>query len=390
MPLDLSHISVADGHCHGIYRAQGPMDIKAWRPHFTESHDAEIREHQVATTTFYRRLILAMASFFDCEPTEEAVIAARNQFGEERLISTMLKDANLAVLFVDKGYPPEESLLPDATLGYLGNCRVAPMLRVELLMQQLIAKHNSFDEMIDALRAALHDVRGQGYVALKSIAAYRTGLAIHRWEKDDVLASFAEARREVEAKGSVRLAHKPLLDTLLFATFDIAAAQELPIQFHVGYGDADADMLLANPLHLRTVFEMPEYRSMPIVMLHECYPYTRQGAYLATVYDNAYLDLSYGIPFMGNSEMLDFTRAALSVAPYSKILYESDGVGIPELHWLSAHTGRRILGQVLEECVASGDLLNGDVEVLASAILRDNALRIYRVNESREVLPSSI
>jgi len=194
-----------------------------------------------------------------------------------------------------------------------------------------------------------------------------------------VLASFAEARREVEVNGAVRLAHKPLLDTLLFVTFDAAAEQELPIQFHVGYGDTDADMLLANPLHLRTVFEMPEYRSMPVVLLHECYPYTRQGAYLASVYENAYLDISYGIPFLGYSEMLDFTRAALGVAPFTKLLYSSDGVGVPELHWLSAHTGRRIVGKVLEECVTNGDLANGDIEVAASAILRDNAMQLYRV-----------
>lgn len=379
MSIDLSHIPLADDHCHGIYRKQGPMDIASWRQHFTESPHNDMRQTQVATTLFYRRLIRAMAAFFDCEPTEDAVLTAREQLSEERLVSMLLRDANLAVMFVDKGYPSEESVLLDTTLASLANCQVKPMLRVELLMQRLIAEQSSFDEVVDALKVALKDVRSQGYVALKSIVAYRTGLAIHRWERDDVLASFAEARREVEAKGLVRLAHKPLLDTLLFTTFDVAAEQELPIQFHVGYGDTDVDMLLANPLHLRTVFEMSEYRSMPIVLLHECYPYTRQGAYLATVYENVYLDISYGIPFLGYAEMLDFTRAALSVAPYSKLLYASDGVGIPEIHWLSAHTGRRIIGQVLEECVANGDLGSEDIEVAASAILRDNAMRLYKV-----------
>ncbi len=379
MSIDLSHIALADNHCHGIYRTQSPMNIKTWRQYFTESHDSGMRETQVATTLFYRRLIRAMASFFACEPTEEAVLSAREQYGEDRLVSTLLQDANFAVLFVDKGYPLEELLLPDALLGNLANCRVSPMLRVELLMQRLIAEHRTLDEVVNALRVALNDVRGLGYVALKSIVAYRTGLAIHRWDREAALESFAEARREVEAKGAVRLAQKPLLDTLLFVVFDAAAKQELPIQFHIGYGDTDADMLLANPLHLRTVLEMPEYRSMPVVLLHECYPYTRQGAYLATVYENAYLDLSYGIPFLGYSEMLNFTRAALSVAPFSKLLYSSDGVGVPELHWLSAHTGRRIIGQALEECVANGDLGTDDVEVAANAILCDNALHLYRV-----------
>ncbi|GAC1384975.1 MAG: amidohydrolase family protein [Ktedonobacteraceae bacterium] len=378
MTIDLSHISLADNHCHGIYRTQSPMDIKTWRHYFTESHDAGMRETQVATTLFYRRLIQAMASFFACEPTEDAVLTAREQYGDDLLVRTLLQDANFAVLFVDKGYPPEELLLPDTLLSNLANCKVSPMLRVELLMQRLIVEHHTLDEVVNALRLALNDVRGQGYVALKSIVAYRTGLAIHRWDREAALESFAEARHEVEATGAVRLAQKPLLDTLLFVVFEAAAKQELPIQFHIGYGDTDADMLLANPLHLRTVLEMPEYRSMPIVLLQECYPYTRQGAYLATVYENAYLDLSYGIPFLGYSEMLDFTRAALSVAPFSKLLYSSDGVGVPELHWLSAHTGRRIVGQALEECVINGDLGTADVELAANAILCDNALHLYR------------
>jgi predicted TIM-barrel fold metal-dependent hydrolase len=251
------------------------------------------------------------------------------------------------------------------------------MLRVELLMQRLIVENASLSAVIEALRAALNDVRGQGYVALKSIVAYRGGLDIRTWSVDEVEEAFALARREVQESGSVRLAHKPLLDTLLHVTFAEAARQELPVQFHTGYGDTDADMLLANPLHLRAVLEQHEYRAMPIVLLHECYPYTQQGAYLATVYENVYLDLSYGIPFLGFREMLEFTRAAFSIAPYSKLLYSSDALGVPELHWVSALDGRRILGQVLSECVANGDLSRTEAEEAGVAVLRENALRLY-------------
>jgi predicted TIM-barrel fold metal-dependent hydrolase len=164
-------------------------------------------------------------------------------------------------------------------------------------------------------------------------------------------------------------------------TFVEAAKQELPIQFHTGYGDTDADMLLANPLHLRAVLERKEYRAMPIVLLHASYPYTRQGAYLATVYEHAYLDLSYGIPFLGYNEMLGFTRVALDVAPYSKLLYSSDGVGVPEIHWLSARNGRSILGEVLGERVTDRELEMAEAETIGMAVLRDNALRLYGISE---------
>jgi predicted TIM-barrel fold metal-dependent hydrolase len=332
----------------------------------------------VTTTLFYRRLVREMATFFDCEPTEEAILSARQQLDEQDLIRNFLRAANFDVLLIDKGYPPPDLLLSDAAVSDLANCRVAPMLRVELLMQRLITENTTLAAVVDALRAALHDVRGQGYVALKSIVAYRTGLDISSWMIDDVEEAFAVARRELQENGSIRLAHKPLLDTLLHVTFEEAARQELPIQFHTGYGDADADMLLANPLHLRAVLERSEYRSMPVVLLHESYPYTQQGAYLATIYENVYFDLSYGIPFLGYHEMLEFTRAAFSVAPYSKLLYSSDAVGIPEIHWVSALDGRRILGQVLGECVANGDLSHAEAEQAGMAVLHDNALRLYR------------
>jgi uncharacterized protein len=136
-------------------------------------------------------------------------------------------------------------------------------------------------------------------------------------------------------------------------------------------------MLLANPLQLRAVLEEDKYRAMPVVLLHESYPYTRQGAYLATVYENAYLDLSYGIPFLGYNEMIEFTRAAFGVAPFSKLLYSSDGVGVPELHWMSALDGRRILGQVLGECVANGDLSSAAAEAAGVAVLHANAMKLY-------------
>jgi predicted TIM-barrel fold metal-dependent hydrolase len=377
-PIDLSNISLADNHCHGIYRNQTPADITAWRGLFTESTDHGMRSKHVTTTLFYHRLVREMATFFDCEPTEEAILTARQQLNEQDLIRRFLRLANFDVLFIDKGYPPQEMLLSDATVSDLANCRVAPMLRVELLMQSLIAENATFSAVAEALRAALQDVRGQGYVALKSIVAYRTGLDIRTWNTTDIEEAFAVARREVQEQGSVRLAHKPLLDTLLHVTFEEAARQELPVQFHTGYGDADADMLLANPLNLRAVLERREYRAMPVVLLHESYPYTQQGAYLATVYENVYLDLSYGIPFLGYHEMLEFTRVAFSVAPYSKLLYSSDAVGVPEVHWISALYGRRILGQVLGECVADGDLSPFKAEQAGVAVLHDNAIQLYK------------
>jgi predicted TIM-barrel fold metal-dependent hydrolase len=168
-----------------------------------------------------------------------------------------------------------------------------------------------------------------------------------------------------------------LLDTLLHLAFAAAAAQEVPVQFHVGYGDPDADLRSAAPLELRNILEEPAYRGMSMVLLHGCWPYFREGAYLAAVYGNVYLDVSYAIPFLSVAEMTSMTRAALGAAPFTKLMYSSDGARVPELHWLGARDGRRAIGTVLGELVDDGDLDLGEALSAARQILRGNAARLY-------------
>ena len=376
--LDLTQVPVVDNHCHGISQDQTFEDLASWRRAFTESTDPGMPRDHVASTIFYRRLIRTLADFLGCEPEEEAVFAARTGWDERELTGALLRAANVDTLLLDTGFPPFEEVLPVAELGELGGCRAEPMLRLEILMEDFLAEHDSLGEVHEALAAALDDIRGQGYVALKSIAAYRTGLDIREWPQEEAEESFHEYRRAAGA-GSARLVHKPLLDALLHVAFTEAARQEVPVQFHVGYGDADTDLLLGNPLYLRPVLQRPDYLGMPVVLLHECYPYTRQGGYLAAVYENAYLDLSYGIPLLGYGEMLSFTRAALGVAPSSKLMYSSDGIGAPELHWMSAIDGRRVLGEALGEMVAHGELDLPEAEAAGESVLRGNATRLYRL-----------
>ena len=378
--VDLRQIPVVDNHCHGIKRDQTFDDLIDWRRVFTESTDHGMPRDHVATTTFYRRLIRTLASFLGCDPEERAVFAARAQRDGRELAEALLRSANVETFLIDTGYPLPEEVLPMDEFGKLADCCVAPMLRLETLMEELLAERDSLQEVKAALASALDDVRG--HVALKSIAAYRTGLDIREWSMEDAEGSFREYQ-QAAGEGRTRLIHKPLLDTLLHVAFAQAARQEVPVQFHVGYGDAETDLLLGNPLYLRPVLRRPDYRGMPVVLLHECYPYTRQGGYLAAVYENVYLDLSYGIPLLGYGEMLSFTRQALGVAPTSKLMYSSDGIGVPELHWMSAIDGRRVLGEALGELVAHGDLSIPEAEVAGESVLRGNAIRLYRLADGQ-------
>ncbi|HZB08668.1 MAG TPA: amidohydrolase family protein [Rubrobacter sp.] len=376
--IDLAHVPVVDNHCHGIMRGQTFEDITSWRQSFTESTDPGMARDHVVSTAFYWRLIRTLAGFLGCEPEEEAVFAARTGRDGRELTGALLRAANVDTLLLDTGFPPPEEVFTIPELGEIGGCRAEPMLRLEILMESLLAEVDSLEDVKEALSAILDDVRGRGYVALKSIAAYRTGLDIREWPREEAEESFHEYRR-VAGAGHARLVHKPLLDTLLHVAFAQAARQEVPVQFHVGYGDADTDLLLGNPLYLRPVLQRSDYRGMPVVLLHECYPYTRQGGYLAAIFEHVYLDLSYSIPLLAYGEMLSFTRQALGVAPSSKLMYSSDGIGVPELHWISAIDGRRAIGEALGELVSQGELDLSDAEATGESILRANATHLYRL-----------
>jgi uncharacterized protein len=376
--VDLTNVPVVDNHCHGVTTDQAFGNVEAWRRAFTESTDPGMPREHVVTTALYRRLIRALAPFLGCEPTEDAVFAARTAREGKKFTAELLRSANIDTLLLDTGFPPPEKVFPVPELGELGGCRTEPVLRLEVLMESLLAGYDTLAATEEALTAALEDVRAGGHVALKSIAAYRTGLDIREWSREEAEASFREYHRSA-LNGFTRLVHKPLLDSLLHVAFALAADQEVPVQFHVGYGDADTDLLLGNPLHLRAVLGKPNYRALPVVLLHECYPYTRQGGYLAAVYENVYLDLSYGIPLLGYGEMLGFTRQALGVAPTSKLVYSSDGIGVPELHWMSAIDGRRVIGEVLGELVAYGETSLTQAETAGESMLRENAIRLYRL-----------
>ena len=376
--IDLSGLPVVDQHCHAVERTQGHTDVAAWHALFSESHDAGMRARDAADTAFYRRLLAAMADFHGVDTGhEQDVLDARARLSTLELVSVLFRDVGVGGVVVDTGFPAGDLALPGGELSAASGAQQVTLLRLELLFQDLVATTGSYDELVEAVRDTLVDVRGRGHAGFKTIAGYRTGLDITRWNEPDVRASYVQARAEATDHGSVRLGHKPLLDTLLHLAFEAAAAQALPVQFHVGYGDPDVDLRTATPLALREVLEQPAYRPMQVVLLHGCWPYFREGAYLAAVYPNAHLDLSYAIPFLSVAEMRSVTRAALGAAPYSKLLYSSDGARVPELHWLGAREGRRVLGDCLAELVADGDLPAREVDDVATRVLAGNARAMY-------------
>ncbi|MFL5927034.1 MAG: amidohydrolase family protein [Gaiellaceae bacterium] len=319
----LSGIPLVDHHAHGILRAP-PSSLDEFRGLFSESPDPRQWPH-VATGVTYRRALRVLARHVDCEPDERAVYEHRLAADPQEYAAGLLRATNTELLLVDDGYPPPDVGTTPAELGELAGCRTLPVLRLETR-----GAHAATETAT---------ARERGFVALKTIAAYRGGL-------DRVAEDVVTALEANEASGD-----------------------PLPVQVHCGFGDWDLHLWRADPSYLKPIVE--RFTETSFVLLH-CYPFVREAGWLAHVYGNVWFDLSLTIPHVSRPRAA--IEEALELAPVSKLLYASDAARTPELYLLAATWWREALAAVLPELV--GD---DGAEEAARMILRENAISVYRL-----------
>ncbi len=299
------------------------------------------------------RAIDVLAAHLRCEPTEEAVYQRRLSTDPAEYASSILRATGTELLFVDEGFPPADVGTSWEELGELAGCESRPVMRIELAAESLSRSAAGAADPREAIAAAVLGARARGYVALKTIVAYRGGLdldALHAPSRDD------------------RLEGRPLRDVLLAALeANEATGDPLPVQIHAGFGDSDLLLPAADPGHLKPVIE--RFAQTTFVLLH-CYPFVREAGWLAHVYPNVYFDLSLTIPHV--SQPARALTEALELAPVSKLLYASDASRACELYLLAATWWREALEQVLPTLLAPDR-----AAAAARMILRDNALAVY-------------
>ncbi len=373
MALDLFALPVLDQHCHPLLREGSRFRAVEYQRFFSESDQPAMYERHAATTIFFRWALKELAAFLGCPPTVDDVLAARAALGDEALATRMFRDAGLAMLLLDHGYQTGESL-NHAEMATRLPCRLATILRLETLAQELILRHETFDQLVESFVAVVEGARAAGHVGLKSIIAYRTGLAVAETTRSEAAAAFTPARDRARRDGRVRLADKPLNDYLVLRALEIAERQELPVQFHTGFGDNDLDLLTANPLHLRRLIE--RHRRVPFVLLHASYPYVREQGYLAAVHPNVHADLGLAVPYLA-ANIPAMLREAFALAPTSKLLFSTDAYSIPDIFWIAARWGRWGLRVVLTEMTTLGAITRDEALDIAGQILGGNAARLY-------------
>ncbi|OBK20698.1 amidohydrolase family protein [Mycobacterium sp. 1245852.3] len=356
-------LALIDQHVHGCWLA--PAD----RPRFENALN-EANSEPITHPGFDSQLGFAVRAH--CAPVlglskhvdPQEYWERRSQFDEHDLARLFLSAAGVSEWLVDTGIGGG-GVAGVADMARLSGGDAREVVRLEEVAEQAAQARGDYAA---AFGEILHR-RAAGAVGIKSILAYRGG-----FEGDlsaPSPAEVAEAASRWRDRGGTRLQDRVLL------RFGLHQALRLgkPLQFHVGFGDRDCDLHQANPLLLLDFLRST--KDVPIVLLH-CYPYEREAGYLAQAFNNVYVDGGLSVNYLG-ARSPAFLARLLEMAPFSKILYSSDGFGPPELHFLGAILWRRGMEWVLGEFVDRGEWSEPDAIRVVDLIARENAARIYRL-----------
>jgi hypothetical protein len=354
-------IALVDNHVHPPLKDPSARPLASF---FSEAGEDAAVVAQTQHTLFYRRALRELAGLLRCSPDEASVAAARGAHSPDAYLHLLVQDANIGALIVDEGYPPHGKMTVEE-MGAAAGCEARRIVRLETLAESLFPQANGAASLSRAMLEQLDS--GPPLVGLKTIIAYRCGLAVEEPAAEEAEACFRRVRSE--AGETPRLRSRPLLNFLLLRALEWAADRGLPVQFHSGYGDRDLDLVLANPALLRPLLEDRRFARLKVVLLHASYPYTRAASYLASVYPNVFVDWSEANPMLTPVMLRRVLEELLALAPYTRLLYGSDAWGVPDWLWLGARMGRAALASVLED--------EPDRDTIARRILQDNARQLY-------------
>ena len=386
--IDLTRAPVIDTHLHGWRTAEilaAPASGFAERVTMlgmcvlTSGGDpaayADVLRRATATTPLALAMLARLGEHLGCEPTNEAVGAARL----ERLradatgyLQELWRDAQIEGLVVDEGFPLP--IIPAAELSREAGVPVHRVVRIEPWIAEDRDGAAGYDELEDALVARLETAASHGAIAFKSVIAYRTGLDITHPSAADARAAFTRWRED--GFRETRTHAKPVRDRLLERTLEVASATGVPVHIHSGGGDPDCLVAHARPAGLFDLLK--RHPQQPVLLIHAGWPWTDEAAFMASILPHVYLDLSIGIPWA--SLAIDrLIETALGVAPPSKVLYGSDEASEPEVAWFSAHVAREALERVLGRAVEHRWMTPAQAVAVGEDVLAGNCRHLHGI-----------
>ncbi|MEU5317315.1 amidohydrolase family protein [Streptomyces sp. NPDC021056] len=358
----LAALSLVDHHCHGVVTAD--LDRPGFESLLTEGDRwPGSSPFDTPVGVAVRRHCAPLLDLDRHAPPRE-YLARRTELGWREVNRRFLASAGTGTYCVDTGFGPTELAADD----------VHEVVRLESVEEAMAAGGVEPDAYARAFLSAARKAVGRpGVVAVKSVAAYRTG-----FDLDPARPSAAEVERAARYRLAAggRLEDPVLVRNLLWTAVDLG----LPLQLHTGFGDNDIRLHRVDPTHLTDWLHLTA-GTIPVLLLH-CWPYQRQAGYLAAVFEQVYLDVGLTLHHVGPARARAVLEEALEITPFRKLLYSSDAYGLSEFYALGALSFRKGLGELLQDRVDDDELSLSDALRLAEWAGAHNAHQVYRLSGS--------
>jgi uncharacterized protein len=367
-------LRLVDHHVHGALKI--PLDRAGLERVITESD----RGLAPGASAFDSQLGFAIlrwcAPALGLEPHADpnSYVAGRRELGPEEVNRRLLGSSGVSDYLIDTGFATDDLLDLDG-MATASGARAREIVRLESVAEEVAAGGLDAATFGAAFVERLQQRLVRGAVGTKSVVAYRHGFGFdpERPTGAEVAVGAGTWFAEIDAGATPRVTDARLLRHLLWSAIDAG----LPLQFHVGFGDSDVHLALANPALLTDFIKLAEPSGTPIMLLH-CYPYHRDAGYLAHIYPNVYFDVGVAVNYLG-AQSPQLLAESLEVGPFGKQLFSSDAWGPAELHHLGAVLWRRAFTTVAGGWVGSGDWTLADAGRVARMIAFENAERVYRL-----------
>ena len=241
-----------------------------------------------------------------------------------------------------------------------GNCASEFAKELELPL-------DSFDDYCHLIDTLVDTLADRNQVAVKNALAYdrdiqfdppNESLARSAWKKTDA------SPEEKKAFG----------DFVVDRFCTLAGERDVPVQMHLG----TAVIHFSHPM--KTVGLIERHPNTRFLLMHLAYPWSADLMGMAFVYRNIWIDLTWSLLLSG-SHFKRVLHEAIEVLPdESRIMFGGDNWHAEESFSTFKHA-RNLIGEVLQEKVASGYFKDSDARRLAEKIFSKNAIAFFGLKD---------
>ncbi|MBE0675416.1 MAG: amidohydrolase family protein [Bacteroidales bacterium] len=252
--------------------------------------------------------------------------------------------------------------------------------RIDTLARRQGLPASTLEEFVATMENELVIAIKSGIVAVKVNMAYQRTLRVENVNIDVARKVFRSLRNTAGPHALTWAEAKPLQDYMFLKLMEMARNFNIPVVIHTGLLSGNGNILEnSNPLLLANIFM--QFPDVKFGLFHGGYPFGGEIASLAKNFPNVFIDLNW-MYAISPSYSIRYLNEWLETVPAGKIMAFGGDSQVAENVYGSLVFAREIITNVLISKVRDGYFTEKEAMQLARMMLRENAIKFYRLNLS--------